>query len=197
MQFRFLLLSLPNCFAPPTIANAPKHQTQPLKMSTTKFIHPAAVHIPYPYSRVSDLLIAATPSSVKSYVEKSPIAHDLSIKSTEPVHISSSTPPSTSNFPVVTTATADLPTNGRRVHFTYVETIPLAFGLTSKVYLTGWYAAPDVGGEGYFSIVAQEGKFAETRIKKVKTLKESEGGGGAEFWEELGVESCGESARII
>jgi len=52
--------------------------------------------------------------------------------------------------------------------------------------LTGWYAAPDAGGVGYYSFIAQEGGFAETRVKKVKTLKESEG--GAEFWEEAEVE---------
>jgi len=54
--------------------------------------------------------------------------------------------------------------------------------------LTGWYAAPDAGGEGYYSIIAQEGRFAETRVRKVKTLRETEGGAGAELWEEVEVE---------
>lgn len=69
-----------------------------------------------------------------------------------------------------------------------METVPLALGLTSKVHLTGWYAAPDTGGEGYYSILAEEDGFAETRVRKVRTLKETEGGAGAEFWEELEVE---------
>jgi len=157
-------------------------------VTTTKFTHSESVQIPHPYPRVSDILIAATPS-VKTCMEKNPIASNVDIKSTEPVHISSSSStPSTSNFPTVTTATAELPANGHRVHFIYVETVPLAFGLTSKVYLTGWYAAPDAGGEGYYSIIAQEGRFAETRVRKVKTLRETEGGAGAELWEEVEVE---------
>lgn len=158
-------------------------------MATTKFTHTESVLVPYPYPRVSDLLIAATASSVKTVLEKNPIASDVEIKSTETVHISSSSStPSTSNFPTITTATAELPANGHRVHFIYVETVPLALGLTSKVHLTGWYAAPDAGGEGYYSILAEEDGFAETRVRKVRTLKETEGGAGAEFWEELEVE---------
>jgi len=155
----------------------------------SKFTHSESVQIPYPHPRVSDLLIAATAPSVKTVVEKNPIASDVEIKSTEPVHISSSSStPSASNFPTVTTATAELPANGHRVHFIYVETVPLAFGLTSKVHLTGWYAAPDAGGEGYYSFLAEEGGFAETRVKKARTLKETEDGAGAEFWEEIEVE---------